>query len=134
MHALSGSGIWELEVPEAVPGSLYRFAITNRETGVVHIKSDPYARGFEKRPGSAAYVVEPSRHVWADDAWLQARAAWDWQQAPVNIYEVHAGSWMRHPDGTPYLWRELAERLIPYAVAAGLYPPRTAADHRTSAR
>jgi 1,4-alpha-glucan branching enzyme len=75
MHALSGSGIWELEVPEAVPGSLYRFAITNRETGVVHIKSDPYARGFEKRPGSAAYVVEPSRHVWADDAWLQARAS-----------------------------------------------------------
>ena len=119
MHALSGSGIWELEVPEAVPGSLYRFAITNRETGVVHIKSDPYARGFEKRPGSAAYVVEPSLHVWADDAWLQARAAWDWQQAPVNIYEVHAGSWMRHPDGTPYLWRELAERLIPYAVAQG---------------
>jgi 1,4-alpha-glucan branching enzyme len=119
MHALSGSGIWELEVPEAVPGSLYRFAITNRETGVVHIKSDPYARGFEKRPGSAAYVVEPSRHVWADDAWLQARAAWDWQQAPVNIYEVHAGSWMRHLDGTPYLWRELAERLIPYAVEQG---------------
>ena len=119
MHAVSGSGIWELEVPEAVPGSLYRFAITNRETGVVHIKSDPYARGFEKRPGSAAYVVEPSRHVWADDAWLQARATWDWQQAPVNIYEVHAGSWMRHPDGTPYLWRELAERLIPYAVAQG---------------
>ena len=119
MQVLAGSGIWELTVAEATPGSLYRFAITNRDTGTVHIKSDPYARGFEMRPGSAAYVVPPSTHVWNDDAWLQARAEWDWQQAPVNIYEVHAGSWMRHPDGKPYLWRELAERLIPYAVEQG---------------
>ncbi len=134
LHALGASGVWEVTVPEALPGSLYRFEITNRHTGDKLIKGDPYARGFEHRPGSAAYVVPPSAHAWGDADWLQRRAAWDWQQAPVNIYEVHAGSWMRHPDGTPYLWRELAERLIPYAVRAGLHPPRTAADHRTPAR
>jgi 1,4-alpha-glucan branching enzyme len=123
MQALGDSGIWELLVPEAVPNSLYRFEITNRHSGAVLIKSDPYARGFELRPGSAAYVVPPSTYQWSDAAWLEQRATWDWQQAPVNIYEVHAGSWMRHqnnqPSGQPYLWRELAERLIPYAVAQG---------------
>ncbi len=119
MHALGGSGIWELQVPEALPHSLYRFEITNRDTGDVLIKSDPYARGVELRPGSAAYVVPPSTHIWTDAAWLEKRASWDWQHAPVNIYEIHPGSWMRHPDGKPYLWRELAERLIPYAVEHG---------------
>ena len=119
MHDLGASGIWELLVPEAHPHSLYRFEITNRESGDVLIKADPYARGVELRPGSAAYVVPPSSHIWADDAWQQQRVGWDWQHAPVNIYEVHAGSWMRHPDGKPYLWRELAQRLIPYAVEQG---------------
>lgn len=119
MQALGASGIWELLVPEALPHSLYRFEITSRDSGAVLVKSDPYGRGFELRPGSAAYVVPPSEHVWGDADWLEQRGAWDWQRAPVNIYEIHPGSWMRHPDGKPYLWRELAERLIPYAVEQG---------------
>lgn len=57
--------------------------------------------------------------VWGDAAWLTRRADWDWQHAPVNIYELHSGSWMRHPDGKPYLWRELAERVVHFAVAQG---------------
>ncbi len=119
LHSLGASGVWEATVPAAVAGSLYRFEIINRQNGEKLVKSDPFGRGFELRPGSAAYVTEPSRHVWGDADWLARRAGWDWQRAPVNIYEVHAGSWMRHPDGKPYLWRELAERLIPYAVAQG---------------
>ena len=119
LHSLGLSGVWEATVADAVAGSLYRFAITNRHTGDTQLKADPYARGFELRPGSAAYVVPPSNHAWGDADWLAQRSSWDWQRAPVNIYEVHAGSWMRHPDGTPYLWRELAERLIPYVVAQG---------------
>jgi 1,4-alpha-glucan branching enzyme len=119
MQLLGASGIWEVRVAAALPNSLYRFQITNRDSGAVLVKSDPYARGVEKRPGSAAYVVPPSTYVWSDAAWLHRRASWDWQHSPVNIYEVHPGSWMRHPDGSPYLWRELAERLIPYAVEQG---------------
>lgn len=119
LQPLGDSGVWETTVAEARPGSLYRFEITNRHTGDKRVKSDPYARGFELRPGSAACVVPPSRHVWKDADWLARRAAWDWLHAPLNIYEVHAGSWMRHPDGRPYLWGELAERLIPYAVQQG---------------
>ena len=119
MHSLGHGGVWEALVPEAGPGSLYRFEITSRDSGALLTKSDPYARGFELRPGSAAYVVAPSQYRWGDAPWLQRRAAWDWQHAPLNIYEVHAGSWMRHADGRPYLWPELAERLIPYALAHG---------------
>ncbi len=119
MHPLGASGIWEVTVAEAHPGNLYRFEIATRDGGVRLVKSDPYGRGFELRPGSAAYVVPPSGYRWGDADWLARRAGWDWQHAPVNIYELHPGSWMRHPDGKPYLWRELAERLIPYAVDQG---------------
>ncbi|NTV09491.1 MAG: 1,4-alpha-glucan branching protein GlgB [Zoogloea sp.] len=119
MHSLGASGVWEVCVPEAAPGSLYRFELTSRASGAVLVKADPYARGFELRPGSAAYVVPPSAHEWSDADWMARRAGQDWQHAPVNVYEVHAGSWMRHPDGRPWTWRELAERLVPYAVEQG---------------
>ncbi|HEX9195144.1 MAG TPA: 1,4-alpha-glucan branching protein GlgB [Azonexus sp.] len=119
LHPLGSSGVWETTVAAAHPGSLYRFEVVNRQSGARLIKSDPYGRGFELRPGSAAYVPFPSDHVWGDAEWLARRAAWDWQHAPVNIYELHPGSWMRHPDGKPYLWRELAGRLVPYAVDQG---------------
>ncbi len=119
LQSLGPSGVWEGFVPGACPGDLYRFQLVNRTTGAVLEKSDPFARGFEIRPGSAAYLTPPSAHAWGDADWLARRAGRDWLHAPCNIYEVHAGSWMRHPDGRPYLWRELAERLIPYAVDMG---------------
>ncbi|KAF4513797.1 UNVERIFIED_CONTAM: hypothetical protein B566_EDAN011718 [Ephemera danica] len=119
LHALGASGVWEANVPEAQPDHLYRFEIINRHTGSKLLKTDPFAFGFEHRPGSAACIVPASHHAWGDADWLARRAAWDWQRAPVNIYELHAGSWMRHPDGRPYLWRALAERLIPYALEQG---------------
>ncbi|MBL8457883.1 1,4-alpha-glucan branching protein GlgB [Zoogloea sp.] len=115
MHSLGSGGVWEARVASARPGNLYRFEITCQGGGRVR-KTDPYARAFELRPGSAACVAAPSQHVWRDAEWMARRAAWDWLHAPVNIYELHAGSWMRHPDGSPYRWPELAERLIPYAV------------------
>jgi 1,4-alpha-glucan branching enzyme len=76
MHELGASGIWELLVPEAAPGTASTvFEITNRDTGDVLIKADPYARGFELRPGSAAYVVPPSGHVGATLAGCSSAAA-----------------------------------------------------------
>lgn len=118
MRSLGAGGVWEVAVPGAGPGDLYRFEIVASDGRRLE-KGDPYARGFELRPGTAAYVVAPSTYAWGDADWLRRRAAWDWQRAPLNIYEVHAGSWMRHFDGRPYRWPELAERLIPYALAQG---------------
>jgi 1,4-alpha-glucan branching enzyme len=64
-------------------------------------------------------VAAPSAYRWQDADWLARRARADWLHAPMNIYEVHAGSWMRHPDGRFYSWRELAARLPAYVADLG---------------
>ena len=118
MASLGASGIWELFIPDLPLGSLYKFEIRNRASGLVVTKTDPYARAFEVRPATAARVTECS-HAWNDSAWIQAREGRDWLHAPMSVYEVHAGSWMRHPDGRFYSFRELAARLVPYATDLG---------------
>ena len=114
MTTLGAGGVWELFVPQLQSGTLYKFEIRNRHTAALAVKADPYARRFEPRPATAALVSEISTYAWGDGQWLERRAHWDWQHAPMSIYEVHAGSWMRHPDGSFYNYRELAARLIPY--------------------
>jgi 1,4-alpha-glucan branching enzyme len=64
-------------------------------------------------------VTAESAHAWRDEAWMQARARQDWLAAPMSIYEMHPGSWMRHADRSFYSYRELAERLVPYLVDLG---------------
>ncbi|MFZ5658735.1 MAG: 1,4-alpha-glucan branching protein GlgB [Pseudomonadota bacterium] len=118
MQVHGSSGVWELFIPELPDGTLYKFEIRNRATGAVLVKTDPYGAFFEHRPGTAARVYR-SRHQWGDAEWLRQRAAWDWQHAPVNCYEVHLGSWQRGPDGRFLSYGKLAERLIPYAKEMG---------------
>ena len=112
------SGVWELFIPGVAAGALYKFEIRSRAGGELLIKTDPYGRAFETRPRTAA-IVAGSAHEWEDGEWMKSRASWDWLHAPVNVYEVHLGSWRRHPDGRMYSYRELAESLIPYAVDMG---------------
>lgn len=118
MTVHGSSGIWELFIPEIQPGLLYKFEIRNR-TGTVLIKTDPYANSFELRPGTAARAGLACHYDWQDAEWLEQRKRWDWLHAPLNIYEIHAGSWKRHPDGRFYTYRELAEQLIPYVKNMG---------------
>jgi 1,4-alpha-glucan branching enzyme len=113
MTTLGGSGVWELFLPELPAGSLYRFEIRSRQ-GLVMVKSDPYARWHERRPATACRVEPPSAHAWGDAGWMASRGATDWLHAPMSVYEMHLGSWMRHPDGRFYDYRELAQRLVPY--------------------
>ncbi|MEW5789350.1 MAG: 1,4-alpha-glucan branching protein GlgB [Pseudomonadota bacterium] len=119
MRARGGSGLWELFIPGLAAGDLYKYEIRNRETGAIMVKADPYAQGFQMRPDTAAVVPGPSRHIWGDSEWMQARARRDWLHAAMNVYEVHPGSWRRHPDGSFYNWRELADTLVPYAADLG---------------
>ncbi|MEO1767855.1 1,4-alpha-glucan branching protein GlgB [Thiobacter aerophilum] len=119
MRVLGASGVWQLFIPGLAAGALYKFEIRNRDTGMVFVKTDPYARAMELRPGTAARVVGQSRHSWGDAAWLEARARHDWLHAPMNIYEVHAGSWRRKQDGGFLNYRELAEQLVPYVKEMG---------------
>ncbi|MDP2879169.1 MAG: 1,4-alpha-glucan branching protein GlgB [Sulfuricella sp.] len=119
MRSLGSSGVWEIFIPELISGSLYKFEIRNRHSGQVLVKADPYAREFELRPNTAARITAPAGHAWQDGAWLEKRKNLDWLHAPFNIYEIHAGSWRRHPDGRFYTWRELAESLVPYVKEMG---------------
>jgi 1,4-alpha-glucan branching enzyme len=119
MTSRGSSGIWELFIPGLGAGTLYKFEIRNRDSGEVFVKTDPYGGAFELRPGTAARVLDPSEHRWRDEAWMRARARRDWLHAPLNAYEVHAGSWRRHRDGSFHSYRELAEHLVPYVRDMG---------------
>jgi len=119
MRSLGSSGIWDIFIPEMKQNALYRYEIRNRETGQIMTKIDPYAQGYELRPGTASLAALANEHAWQDDDWMKQRAQWDWLHAPINIYEVHLGSWKRHPDGRFYTYRELAADLVPYVKGMG---------------
>ncbi len=112
-------GVWELFVPNIPPGSLYKFEIRNRDSGEILLKTDPYGRQFEMRPSTAAIVEAKPDFEWQDQAWMQARAEFDWQHRPMSIYEVHLGSWQRGDEGELLNYRELAHRLVDYVKELG---------------
>jgi 1,4-alpha-glucan branching enzyme len=113
MAVHGSSGVWELFIPDLPPGTLYKFEILS-VSGELLVKTDPYANAFELRPNTAGMAGVSITHIWQDEQWIDRRSHWDWLHQPLNIYEIHAGSWRRHPDGRVYSYRELAEHLIPY--------------------
>ena len=119
MRSLGSSGVWELFVPDIGLGEFYKFEIRNRHSGELLTKSDPYGFSFEMRPGTATRVSALGSYTWRDSAWMEQRAVRDWQHLPLNVYEMHAGSWRKHWDGRFYNFRELAETLIPYVQEMG---------------
>lgn len=118
MAVHGSSGVWELFIPGVETGALYKFEIFNTAERLM-VKTDPYANAFEMRPGTAARAGMEITHAWQDGEWMTQRATWDWLHAPLSAYEVHAGSWKRHPDGSFYTYRQLAEHLIPYVKDMG---------------
>lgn len=113
------SGVWELFIPGFPEHTIYKYEIRNRQTGEILLKTDPYANFHEVRPSNAGYTPTDSSFTWSDVAWMNQRKCWDWLHAPLNLYEIHAGSWKRHPDGTFLNYRELAHHLIPYLLEMG---------------
>ncbi|WP_029933841.1 1,4-alpha-glucan branching protein GlgB [Thiomicrospira pelophila] len=113
MRSRGDSGVWELFVPGLMPGDHYKFEIRNATSGAVVTKADPYARAMQMRPDTACYIDQPS-HQWKDQAWLEKRAGFDWAHQPINVYEVHLGSWQRDDAGGFLNYRDLAYRLVDY--------------------
>ncbi len=112
-------GIWELFVPGVSAGARYQFEIRVRETGERLHKSDPYGRGFERRPAHASLVVKNTSYLWRDEAWMAHRRCHHWAQAPLAVYEVHLGSWQRGEHGDYLSYEELAHRLVAYVSSLG---------------
>jgi 1,4-alpha-glucan branching enzyme len=115
MRCLGGSGIWEIFMPGIGPGELYKFEILTRD-GHLRIKSDPLAFSTELRPGTASRVWDLGSYRWGDQAWMETRPrGGELRALPMNIYEVHLGSWRRKPDGSWLTYRELAPMLVEHA-------------------
>ena len=114
-------GIYTLFVPGVKEGDLYKFCIET-EQGKRIFKADPFANYAELRPGTASRVTDISHLKWTDYAWMKARETWDHKVNPMSIYEVHMGSWMRHPgreDEGFYTYREFAEAITKYVKDMG---------------
>jgi 1,4-alpha-glucan branching enzyme len=115
LHARGSSGIWEGFVPSVKKGDLYKFRIDSRHHGHVGDKADPFGMWHEKPPRTAS-VVWDLEYQWADNDWMQRRKAKSSLHAPMSVYEVHLGSWMRVPEehNRPLTYREMAPRLADY--------------------
>lgn len=112
------TGIWEARFNGEAEGSLYKYRIVQMDGNIV-MKADPFAVMSELRPGTASRLAELADYPWSDSDWLRRRRTSNSYKNPMSIYEVHLGSWMRHPDGSLYSYTELKDRLIPYVVEMG---------------
>ena len=113
------TGIWEVFVPDIDAGRVYKYEIVGPDGKRVPLKADPFAFRAELRPATGSVTDRPPAHDWGDAAHRRFWRGADARRQPVSIYEVHAGSWQRHGDGSFLTWDELAERLIPYALDMG---------------
>ena len=126
-------GTWELRLPAALfdaqaqgrtdPDAqqklrAYKYAILCAD-GQWHLRADPYAFGSELRPANASLLTDIGGYAWQDADWMARRAQGDPVHEPVNIYEMHLGSWRRHKDGSFYTYEETAAELVPYLKDMG---------------
>ncbi len=118
MTRLPDGEIWETTVRGIKQYDAYKYCITTSD-GRTFMKCDPYGFHSETRPGTASKFYELDKFKWTDERWTDERARKDIYSSPVNIYEVHAGSWRTNEDGGFYSYRELADSLIPYVKEMG---------------
>ena len=96
MKKVGPIGVYETFVPGAKIGQLYKFYITGAH-GEELYKADPYANAAEMRPGTASRITDITNYKWKDDTWMKNRENFDPDTSAMSIYEVHPGSWMKHP-------------------------------------
>lgn len=116
LELYQNTGIWSGFISGIGPGQKYKYAIFTPE-GEVKLKADPYAFHSEKRPLTASIVSSLNTYTWNDKQWVEERSPL--YDKPLNIYEVHPGSWKRKGNGNFYTFRELAHELIPYVLEMG---------------
>ncbi len=113
LQKVDDTGIWSGQFGDVLENQLYKYRILAKD-GNVYDRADPYAVKSELRPGTASVVWDLKSFLWTDSKFLSEREEYDYVRRPMNIYEVHAGSWQTHDDGSFFTYRELADSLIPY--------------------
>lgn len=118
MNRIHDGKFWELITDGVEDGMMYKYRIYGRD-GSVTEHCDPYGFGMELRPDSASIVRDMNRYVFHDTKWMRDRS--DCRRGPLNIYEIHAGSWKTNPENENgwYKYNELADILIPYLKENG---------------
>ena len=111
-------GIWERFIPGGRTYDAYKFAVTGADGRLRH-KADPYAFHAETRPGNSSKLYTLGSYQWGDGEWSAYRREHPVYNAPLNIYEVHLGSWRLGKDGTRIDYRTLADQLAPYVKEMG---------------
>lgn len=114
----NADGFWECFVPSLKRYDTYKFAVT-AQSGETVLKADPYAFHAETRPGTASKLYDLGGYRWGDDEWRASRAKAPLDRSPLNIYEVHLGSWRRHENGDFYDYRTLARELADHVLDLG---------------
>ena len=118
MRSLGASGVWELFVPGISTGALYKFEIKAQD-GTLRVKTDPMARQMQLPPETAS-IVHVDTHQWQDRDWMEERAGQDHVRRPINIYELHLGSWARDvKTGTSLSYRAIAKPLVDHVKRLG---------------
>ncbi len=118
MEKVVSSGIWEGYVPNAKKYSAYKFSIEGFDH-TVRLKADPFATHSETMPANASKVYDISGYTWKDDAYMHLRQSQNTYEKPMNIYEVHLGSWRKHDDGNYYSYGDDARELVTYVKEMG---------------
>ncbi len=108
-----GYGVWEVFVEGVKEFCTYKYCIES-EYGDRLMKADPYAFHAQTRPGQASVVYDIENYSWNDSEWFNKRKENNISSSPMNIYEIHAGSWRKYPDGNFFNYQKLADELIPY--------------------
>ena len=118
MTKINDAGMWECYLTNVKAFDAYKFLVTAAD-GKKTAKADPYAFHSETRPGTASKYFELDGYKWGDAKWQKHKESVNVYSSPMNIYEVHAGSWKMHDDGNPYTYRDLADELVPYVKDMG---------------
>ena len=113
-----GGGVWACALQDVQPYAAYKYHIVGCDGQTVD-KADPFAAHQETRPGTASKVFPLGGYRWQDGAWRERVENGDIYDCPMNIYEVHLGSWRRFSDGNTFSYQKMAEELIPYVVDMG---------------
>lgn len=118
MKKISGQGIWELFIEDVKDLDMYRYILED-SSGKLHEKSDPYGFHAETPPASSSRTYDICGYQWSDENWMKYRKDLNPYKSPMNIYEVHPGSWRRYEDKNTFDYIKLAQELIPYVKTMG---------------
>ncbi|NLW79432.1 MAG: 1,4-alpha-glucan branching protein GlgB [Ruminococcaceae bacterium] len=118
MQNVSKTGVWQCFIPGLEAYDIYKYCVTTPADEMI-FKADPYAFHTETRPANCSKLYALDGYRWGDAKWERQKHKTNPVFGPLNIYELHAGSWRVHDDGNPYSYRDLADAIIPYVLEMG---------------